>query len=93
MTLTTFPLKFPGVLVSALITVATLTGCHGGGGSSPAVAAFGDNLGGTLRGLVGSGRRRNEHIRIAICQQGAAPRSAPIWPESRSNFGACSHVP
>jgi 6-phosphogluconolactonase len=45
----------PGVVLSVLITVSTLTGCHGGGGSSPVVVAFGDNLGGTLKGLVGSG--------------------------------------
>ncbi len=47
--------KSPAVLLSALITLATTTGCHGGaGGGINLDGPFADNLGGTLSGLVGS---------------------------------------
>lgn len=47
-------LKSPGVLLSALITLVTLTGCHGGGGGLNIEGPFADNLGGSLSGPVGS---------------------------------------
>jgi 6-phosphogluconolactonase len=56
--------KSPGVVMSVLITVSTLTGCHGGGGSSPVMVAFDDKLGGTLRGLVGSGLVLQDPIQL-----------------------------
>jgi|ERR1700683_3828231 len=48
-------LKSARILLSALITVETLTACHGGGSGGYTVVGYFDTPGGTLSGLVDSG--------------------------------------
>jgi 6-phosphogluconolactonase len=46
--------KYPGTILSALITVVTLIGCHGGGSGGGLNGPYAEDLDGSISGLVGS---------------------------------------